>query len=250
MERPESKGDVLDPAEATAYRALAARANYLARDRRDIAYATKDLCRGFSRPTKESYDKMKRVGGYLAGNHRLAFNFKCVDKVPTFIDIYRDTDFAGCQSTRRSTTGGVAMIGSHIVKHWSNTRTTVSLSSGEAESHGICAGVAQGLGLQRVFKDLGFDCKLKVFSDATAAIGIARRRGMGKIRHLDCSDLWVKEKIRNQQVSLHKVLGIENPADAFTKYVNQDILHKTMNTIGMKRLKGMPARAPDTLGIS
>ena len=141
------------------------------------------------------------------------------------------------------------MIGSHTVKHWSKTQTTVSLSSGEAELHGICAGVAQGLGLQQVFKDLGFDYKVRVFSDATAAIGIARRRGMGKIRHLDCSDLWIQEKIRNKQITIHKVLGTDNPADAFTKYVNQEILNKSMSTIGMRHLKGRPACAPDTLGL-
>ena len=141
------------------------------------------------------------------------------------------------------------MIGSHNVKHWSKTQTTVSLSSGEAELHGICAGVAQGLGLQQVLKDLGFDYKLRVFSDATAAIGIARRRGMGKIRHLDCSDLWVQEKIRNKQIALHKVLGTENPADAFTKYVNAETLKMAMSKIGMQRLDGRPACAPDTLGI-
>ena len=143
----------------------------------------------------------------------------------------------------------MALIGPRNVKHWSKTQTTVSLSSGEAELHGICAGVAQGLGLQQVFKDLGFDYKLRVFSDATAAIGIARRRGMGNIRHLDCSDLWVQQKVRNKQVSLEKVLGVENPADAFTKYVNQEILNGSMAKIGMRRSKGRPSCAPDTLGL-
>ena len=249
LERLQSTGDVLDPEEATAYRALSARANYLAQDRPDIAYATKELCREFSRPTKDSYAKLKRVVRYLAGTHRLVYNYKFLDAVPETIDVYCDTDFAGCQQTRRSTSGGVAMIGSHNVKHWSKTQTTVSLSSGEAELHGICAGVAQGLGLQQVLKDLGFDYKLRVFSDATAAIGIARRRGMGKIRHLDCSDLWVQEKIRNKQIALHKVLGTENPADAFTKYVNAETLKMAMSKIGMQRLDGRPACAPDTLGI-
>ena len=36
----ESPGAVLQEAEATAYKALAARANYLALDRPDVAYAT------------------------------------------------------------------------------------------------------------------------------------------------------------------------------------------------------------------
>ena len=141
------------------------------------------------------------------------------------------------------------MMGPHNVKHWSKTQTTVSLSSGEAELHGICAGVAQGLGLQSICKDLGFSYKLRVHSDATAAIGIARRRGMGEIRHLDCSDLWVQEKIRSAQIELVKIAGADNPADAFTKHVPNEILTKSMAKIGMVHLKGRPACAPDTMGI-
>ena len=55
-------------------------------------------------------------------------------------------------------------------------------------------------------------------SDATAAIGIRKRRGLGKIRHLHTADLWVQERTRNGDIELLKVLGTENPADAFTKY--------------------------------
>ena len=145
---------MLDPEGATADRTLSARANYLAQDRPDVAYATKELCREFARPTRDSYNKLKRVGRYLAGNQRLAYNFKFLNEVPEFIDVFCDTDFAGCQQTRRSSSGGVALIGPHNVKHWSKTQTTVSLSSGEAELHGICAGVSQGLGLQQVLKIL------------------------------------------------------------------------------------------------
>ena len=49
------------------------------------------------------------------------------------INAYVDTDFAGGKATRRSTSGGVALYGSHTVKHWSTTQTSVCLSSGEAE---------------------------------------------------------------------------------------------------------------------
>ena len=41
LERLQSAGPILDPEEATAFRALAARANYLAQDRPDSAFATK-----------------------------------------------------------------------------------------------------------------------------------------------------------------------------------------------------------------
>ena len=228
---------------------MAARGNYLAQDRPDIAFATKELCREFARPSRRSYEKLKRVGRYLAGAHRLVYSYKFMDNVPEYIDVYADTDFAGCKDTRRSTSGGVAMIGSHCIKHGAKTQTTVSLPSGESELHGICAGTAQAIGLQSIAKDLGFTYKIRVWSDATAAIGIARRRGMGRIRHLDCSDLWIQEKVRTEAIELHKVAGTSNPADAFTKYVDRGILTSALTSIGMVKMEGRPRRAPDTLGL-
>ena len=189
------------------------------------------------------------MGRYLAGHKRMAYKYGFLESVPEFIDVYVDTDFAGCTQTRRSTSGGLAMFGPHSVKHWSKTQTTVSLSSGEAELHGICAGVAQGIGLQSICRDLGFEYKIRIHSDATAAIGIARRRGMGKIRHLDCADLWVQEKIRSSKIVLEKILGAENPADAFTKHVPREMLQKSMAKAGMIYLSGRPKCAPDTLGL-
>ena len=46
---------------ATMYRALAARCNYLAQDRPDIAYSSKELCREFSIPDINSFQKLKRL---------------------------------------------------------------------------------------------------------------------------------------------------------------------------------------------
>ena len=92
------------------------------------------------------------------------------------------------------------MYGSCCVKHWAKTQSTIALSSGEAELGGIAYGMAQSLGLQSILRDLGMDLKIRVHSDATAAIGIAKRRGLGRIRHLQTADLWVQENIRSGHV--------------------------------------------------
>ena len=250
MERLLSAGHVLDPVEATTFRALSARGNFLAQDRPDISYAAKELCREFAQPTKKSYERLKRLVRYLVGVPRLQYKFAYSDNgPPEFIEIYSDTDFAGCANSRRSTSGGCATISGHCVKHWSKTQSTVSLSSGEAELSGIGMAIAQGLGFQALCRDLGFTYKIRVHSDATAAIGIARRRGLGKVRHLDCTDLWVQEKVRSGAVTLAKILGTENPADAFTKYVDRGIIDKAMTAIGMKKADGRAKSAPATMGI-
>ena len=140
------------------------------------------------------------------------------------------------------------MNGLHNIKHWSKTQTTVCLSSGEAELRGISDGLAQALGIQSIAKDLGLTCAIKMFSDATAAIGIARRRGMGRIRHLDVTDLWVQEKFTSKAASIDKVLGTENPADILTKHVDGPALKVALQRMGMTVLEGRSGIAPQAMG--
>ena len=168
--------------------------------------------------------------------------------MPEVLDVYVDTDFAGCQTTRRSTSGGVALIGHCLIKHWSKTQTTISLSSGEAELHGIAYGAAQALGLQSLLLDLGWKLRIRVHSDATAAIGICKRKGIGKIRHLATTDLWIQDKVRSKVIELVKVLGADNPADVLTKYVNRQIMEKALLALGLLPMSGRPASAPVAMG--
>ena len=210
---------------------------------RNVAYATKEVCRFFATPTRTGVEQLKRLVRYLAGAPRLVWHFKLQDSAP-ILTTYVDTDFGGCHTTRRSTSGGAAVRGCHLIKHWSTTQTTVALSSAEAELTGICKGASQGLGLQSLAADLGIDVGLQVMTDATAAIGIARRRGLGKVRHLATADLWIQDRIRKKDFSLDKVLGSENPSDMLTKHVDRGLLHKHMSKLGLNYESGRAQSAP------
>ena len=66
-------------------------------------------------------------------------------------------DWAGCPRTRKSTTGGMIMVGSHAIKTWSSTQAGgPKLSSGEAEFHAQGKGGAYGLFLKNVLTKLLF----------------------------------------------------------------------------------------------
>ena len=156
-----------------------------------------------------------------------------------------DTDFAGCLRTRRSTSGGCILRGQHLVQHWSTTQTTVALSSGEAELTGICRGASRGIGVRSLAKDLGLDLTLTVHTDATAAIGICRRRGLGKVRHLAVADLWIQDRVRTKDFALVKVAGSNNPADSLTKHVDHSTLLKHMALMNVVPETGRAASAPE-----
>ena len=136
------------------------------------------------------------------------------------------------------------MNGGHCLKHYSTTQTTIALSSGEAELHGISKGFSNALGSQALARDLGFDYKIRVHSNAAAAIGIARRRGLGRIRHLDVEDLWVQDCLRQGRVELVNIAGAENPADARTKHVDRSIIENMMAQINVVPMEGPNTEAP------
>ena len=106
------------------------------------------------------------------------------------------------------------------------------------------------MGLQSIARDLGLKWDISIYTDATAAIGIARRRGMGRIRHIDVTDLWVQEKFNNKQAFLHKVLGTENPADLLTKYTDRSTLMKALSAMGLHNEEGRSAVAPAAMGTT
>ena len=100
-----------------------------------------------------------------------------------------------------------------------------------AELHGIAKGILHAIGLQSLRNDLGWSCKLRVHGDAVAAIGIARRRGLGKIRHLDVEDLWVQSKVRDNIVDLVKDAEVDHPANILTKCVGRRIITKMLHKL-------------------
>ena len=83
-----------------------------------------------------------------------------------------------------------------------------------------------------------------VHTDATGAIGMCRRRGLGKVRHLAVADLWIQEKVRARDFELLKVDGQANPADILTKAVDRQTLCRHMNRLKLEAEAGRAASAP------
>ena len=138
--------------EAAMYRAMVARANYLAQDRSDIAFAVKELCRRMSAPKMGDWKALKRLERYLIDKRRVITEFKYQPK-PSKVQVWVDTDHAGCKETRKSTSGGAVMFGNHLIKAWSVTQGVIALSSVEAEFYGIVKGGSVGMGIQSVLGD-------------------------------------------------------------------------------------------------
>ena len=195
------------------------RINFLSLDRIDLQFAAKECSRKMSCPTQGDWGRLKRIGRYLRGRTRfvLQYPFQCAPEVLTG---YSDANWALDRATRKSTSGGIIMHGAHYVKSWAKTQSLVALSSAESELYALVKCTAEVLGVRSALKDWGRRVGGSVKSDASAALGIIQRQGLGKVRHIDCSFLYIQQLSAEKSMRFQKVPGIANPADLCTKGLN------------------------------
>ena len=93
----------MDEAEAHSFRSMAARANCFALEP-DWAFATKELFRRMSAPTRADTSAVCRVSLYLLSAPRLVNEFPWQSYAN--LCVFVDPDFVGCLTTPRSTSGG------------------------------------------------------------------------------------------------------------------------------------------------
>ena len=115
-------------------------------------------------------------------------------------------------------------MGKHLLKSWSTNQSVVALSSGEAEYYSMVKGGSIGLGFQAMLQEFGVKVPITIRSDASAAIGIVMRRGLGKVRHIDVTQLWLQEKTSSGDIKVLKVKSSENKSDLLTKHSNHEAI--------------------------
>lgn len=239
----EEKAEKMSPADAKSYRGIVARLNYIASDRIDMQFAVKEAARNMSSPKESDWQALRRIGKYLRGRPRLVMKYGWQAQVTTAV-VYTDSDWAGCAKTAKSTSGGLVMMGKHLIKSYSRQQRTVALSSAEAELHAMVAASAEILGLIALCKDMGIEVGGEVYADSSAALGIVQRTGNGKVRHLRVQALWVQEVRCSRRLGYKKVLGTRNPADVLTKHVPKELLNTHLLVVGVDVRGGRAESAP------
>ena len=62
------------------------------------------------------------------------------------MDVFSDSDWAGCAKTRRSTSSSYVVLGGHLLAASETTQNVVATSSGEAEFYALTKGASRALG--------------------------------------------------------------------------------------------------------
>ena len=135
------------------------------------------------------------------------------------------------------------MLGGHIIKTWSKTQVNIALSSAEIEFYGTLKTAQESMGLISLAKEFDTALKARLLVDASAALGVAQRLGVGRIRHLETGALWLQEQELRKVLRLAKVAGSLNNADVMTKNDSREILERFIGNINGTFAEGRAGKA-------
>ena len=135
---------------------MVARMNYLAQDSPDLQYPSKEASREMARPTQGAWKRLKKVVRYLLGRSAVTWQY-CWQDEADYMSTKSDSDWGGSRGDRRSTSGGVIMLGRHCIKTWSSTQGAVALSSAEAEFYAMIDAVLKAKWMSTVSQEMGFE---------------------------------------------------------------------------------------------
>ena len=104
-------------------------------------------------PRENHFTALKRILRYVKGT--ITHGLQIRKSSTTDLVAYTDADWAGCPSTRRSTSGYAVFLGDSLISWSSKRQHTVSRSSAEAEYRGVANAVAETSWLRNLFLELG-----------------------------------------------------------------------------------------------
>ena len=162
---------------------------------------------------------IKRIRRYLLGCPRIATKHMWQDE-PNHIMVFAGSNWAGCRDTTKNAPGGCFMHGKHLLTMYSRTPSTIALSLAETELKVTVRGASEVLGMASMALDLDKIVVPWMYVDASAAIGIAQRKGLGKIRHLHTQSLWAQDAVRETRVFIDEVPGTDSLADMYTAHLD------------------------------
>ncbi|GJZ57992.1 retrovirus-related pol polyprotein from transposon TNT 1-94 [Tanacetum coccineum] len=117
--------------DATLYRGMIGSLMYLTSSRPDLIHAVCLCARYQAKPTEKHLQAVKRIFRYLKGTINMGLWYS--KDTGMSLTAYADADHAGCQDTRRSTSGSAQFLGDKLVSWSSKKQKCTAISSTKAE---------------------------------------------------------------------------------------------------------------------
>ncbi|GJU35412.1 putative ribonuclease H-like domain-containing protein [Tanacetum coccineum] len=129
--KPKSKNEPDSPVNVHLYRSMIGSLMYLTASRPDIMFAVSACSRNQVTPTTSNLEAVKKIFKYLKGQPRLGLWYP--RESPFVLEAYSDSDYAGANKDRKSTTGGCQFLGRRLISWQCKKQTIMATSSTEAE---------------------------------------------------------------------------------------------------------------------
>ncbi|GJU56092.1 retrovirus-related pol polyprotein from transposon TNT 1-94 [Tanacetum coccineum] len=229
------------PVDATLYRGMIGSLMYLTSSRPDLIYAVCLCARYQAKPTKKHLNAVKRIFRYLKGTINMGLWYS--KDTGMSLTAYADADHAGCQDTRRSTSGSAQFLGDKLVSWSSKKQKSTAISSTEAEYIALSGCCAQILWMRSQLTDYGFQFnKIPLYCDNKSAIALCCNNVQhSRAKHIDVRYHFIKEQVENGIVELYFVRTEYQLADIFTKPLPRDRFNFLIEKLGMRSM------SPETL---
>nr|GEX10538.1 integrase, catalytic region, zinc finger, CCHC-type, peptidase aspartic, catalytic [Tanacetum cinerariifolium] len=149
---------------------------------------------------------------------------------------FADADHAGCQDTRRNTSGSLQFLEDRLISWSSKRQKSDAISSMEDEYIALSGCCAQILLMRSQLTDygLGFN-KIPMYCDNKSAIALCCNNVQNsRSKHIDIRYHFIKEHVENGVIELYYVNTEYQLADIFTKALGRERIEFLINKLGMR----------------
>eukprot|EP00268_Persea_americana_P058420 TRINITY_DN70637_c0_g1_i1.p1 TRINITY_DN70637_c0_g1~~TRINITY_DN70637_c0_g1_i1.p1 ORF type:complete len:219 (+),score=27.04 TRINITY_DN70637_c0_g1_i1:370-1026(+) len=167
---------------------------YLTATRPDLMFVVSLISRYMSSPTELHMQAAKRALRYLRGTVNFGVFYKKGGNGELLV--YTDSNYAGDQDDRKSTSGYVFLLSSGAISWSSKKQPIVTLSTIEAEFVAAASCACQVVWLRRIMEMLGKKQNMPtiVHCDSSSAIKLAKNPVMhGRSKHIDIRFHFLRE---------------------------------------------------------
>ncbi|GJS44452.1 hypothetical protein Tco_0569495 [Tanacetum coccineum] len=195
-----------------------------------------------ARPTRKAPKSVKRI--FSVSKKEPLHAGLCIQESHFALTAFsRCGTYAGCQDTRRSTSGSVQLLGDRLVSWSSKRQKSAAISSTEAEYIALSGCCAQVLWMRSQLTDYGFGFnKIPMYCDNKSAIALCCNNVQhSRSKHIDIRFHFIKEHVENGVIELYFVNTEYQLADIFTKALGRERIEFLINKLGMRSF------TPDTL---
>lgn len=205
--------------------------------RPDIAFAVSVVSRYAANPTIDHMNAVLRVFSYLRGT--LDFELVFQGEL-TALRGWSDSDWAGCDETRRSTSGFVFNLGSGAISWSSKRQPTVSLSTCEAEYKAMTLAAKEAVWLRTLLSRLipvdDAPYATIIYGDNQGAIALTKEsRFHARTKHIEIQHHWIREKVATGEIEMEYVHTSKMVADGMTKPLPRDSFYEFRAALGLER---------------